>query len=365
LQTVDPSLSWLIMAIIVSALLLVHFPHQTAKESPCAISRQGDDLLFKVGNQLVANYTIDPHEPKPHFHPLYSLDGQPMTRFFPMVKDVPGETRDHPHHRGCWIGHQIVLLDSKEEGKPPLNVNFWAELVNPTKQVQGKQVCVKVEEPKSAPEHAWIVTHNEWVTTSGKKILDEKRTLHLIDLPPLWHGLQSKPQPASAARLIIFDIDFHASVGAITFGDEKDGFMAIRVADVLAEKSKKGGLLENAEGKQHMGANDNKDRQGCWGLHSAWVDYSGPLNGKTVGVALLDHPKNPVPACWHARDYGLLTANPFGRKDSKFPDAKESADLVKIPAGEHLKFRYGVLIHDGHAKTGKVAEHYQIFKNTW
>src|SRR5207253_59916 len=121
---------------------------------------------------------------------------------------------------------------------------------------------------------------------------------------------------------------------------------------------------ENAEGKQHMEfVKNNADRQGCWGLRSAWVDYSGSLGGKTVGVALLDHPKNPVPASWHARDYGLLTANPFGRKESKFPDAKESSELVNIPGGEHLKFRYGVLLHDGDARSGKVAEHYVTFKN--
>lgn len=309
----------------------------TSKDSSCAIIRQGDTLDFKIGGQLVGKYLTDPHLPKPYFHPLYSLDEQTMTRVSPP---------DHMHHRGCWVGHQVVLLDAKA-GEKPLNVNFWAEFVNPTKQVQGKEVCVKIEEPQNGSEHASVITHNQWQTIQGQKILDETRTLHLIDL--------------QSARLIIFDIDFHASAGAITFGDEKDGFMAVRVVEPLAEKSKKGGLLENAEGKQHMGGNDNKDRQACWGLRSAWVDYSGPLNEKTVGIALLDHPKNPVPACWHARDYGLLSANPFGRKDSKFPDAKEGA-VVKLAAGEHLKFRYGVLLHDGDAKSGKVAEHYQPFR---
>jgi hypothetical protein len=326
------------MFTILSALLFSGTISQASKDEPCAINRQGNILEFRVGNQLVAKYLADPHQPKPYFHPLFSLDEQAITRVAPL---------DHIHHRGCWVGHQVVLLDTLESEKP-LNVNFWAEVVNPTKQAQGKQVCVKIEEPKSAPGHASVITHNEWQTVQGKKILDETRTLHLLDL--------------QTARLIIFDIDFHASAGAITFGDEKDGFMAVRVVEPLAEKSKKGGLLENAEGNQHMGANDNKDRQGCWGLRSAWVDYSGPLNGKTIGVALLDHPKNPVPACWHARDYGLLTVNPFGRKDSKFPDAKERTDLVKIPSGEHLRFRYGVLIHDGDAKAGEITKHYETFK---
>jgi hypothetical protein len=34
---------------------------------------------------------------------------------------------------------------------------------------------------------------------------------------------------------------------------------------------------------------------------------------------------------------------------------------VKLGKGEHLKLRYGVLVHPGDAKEGKVAEHYQRF----
>src|SRR4029078_5312005 len=211
--------------------------------------------------------------------------------------DEPVKERDHPHHRGCWIGHQIVLLE-KEPGQKPLNANFWAEVVNPVQQQQGKQVCIKLEEPRNSNGHASVVTHNVWQTTSGTKVLEETRTLHLVDL--------------GNAQLIVFDIDLHATEGSITFGDEKDGFFAVRVAVPMAEKTKTGGLLENAEGKRTEGPPENKNRQGCWGLFSDWVDYSGTVDGEKVGITLLDHPKNPVRACWHARGYGLFSANPFG-----------------------------------------------------
>jgi Methane oxygenase PmoA len=312
---------------------------------PCTIKKFGNMVELKIGDHAVGCYLFDPSQPRPHFHPLYSADDKPLTRAYPMVKDIPGETKDHIHHRGCWVGHQIVMLEAKEEGEKPINANFWGEVVNPAQQQLGKQICTKVEEPKNEHGHASIVTHNTWQTASGTKILEEQRTLHLVNL--------------GSAQLIVFDIDFHATEGNITFGDEKDGFMAIRVADVMAENKKKGGLLENAEGKQHMGVGDNKDRKGCWGLHSAWVDYSGMLDGKPVGVTIFDHPKNTISACWHARDYGLLTANPFGRKGSKFPDAQ--GEVVKLKQGEHLKFRYGVLIHPGNAQAGKVAEMYAKF----
>ncbi|HMP15652.1 MAG TPA: PmoA family protein [Gemmatales bacterium] len=324
-------------------LLLVSL-HLQAQEPPCTIKKFGNMVEFKVGDRTIGRYLFDPSQIRPHFHPLYSPKGKPITRLYPMQKNVPGETTDHIHHKGCWVGHQIVLLHQDGDSKP-VNANFWADVVNPVQQQLGKQLCTKTDEPRSGSGKASLVTYNTWQTVSGTKILEENRTLHLISL--------------GEASLIVFDIDLHATEGDLTFGDEKDGFMAVRVADVLAEKSKKGGLLQNAEGKKHMGTGNNKDRQGCWGLRSAWVDYSGIVEEEEVGITLMDHPGNPVPACWHARDYGLLTANPFGRTHAKFPDAQ--GDVVQLKKGEHLRFRYGVLIHPGNAESGKVADRYQQF----
>jgi hypothetical protein len=94
---------------------------------------------------------------------------------------------------------------------------------------------------------------------------------------------------------------------------------------------------------------------------SAWCDYSGPADGKTAGIALLADPNNPVPTAWHSRNYGLMAANPFGRARSGFPDLKGKKDLVKLAKGEHLKFRYGLLLHSGDVKEGKVADYYKQF----
>ena len=153
-------------------------------------------------------------------------------------------------------------------------------------------------------------------------------------------------------RLFVFNIDLHASVCSITFGDTKEGSFGVRVNDLIREQGGKG-KIENAEG--------NVGEKNCWGRISAWCDYSGPIDDKTVGIAVLADPKNPYPSCWHARGYGLMAANPFGRARSGFPAMKGKTDLVKLAKGEHLKLRYGLLIHPGDAKGGKVADYYKRF----
>src|SRR5262249_22573529 len=115
------------------------------------------------------------------------------------------------------------------------------------------------------------------------------------------------------------------------------------------------GQMVNAEGKT--------GEKGCWGLVSSWVDYSGPVSeDKVAGVAVFASAGNAIDTAWHARDYGLLAANPFGRgKHAKFPSRKGNNELVKLKKGEHLKLRYGLYLHAGDAKEGKVAEAFARF----
>jgi hypothetical protein len=219
-------------------------------------------------------------------------------------------------------------------------VDFWSDR-------NGQIVCTDVGTPGRQGNHAWVVTKNEWRIAEGPKILDETRTLHLYDL--------------GHAKLLTFDIDLHASTVPITFGDTKEGSFGVRVAASMTEKRNLGGRLENADGHRTEGARSNADGKGCWGVASAWCDYSGPVEGKIVGIALLDDPKNPSPAFWHARGYGLMAANPFGRSRAGFPAAKGRTDVVKLAKGEHLRLRYGIYVHSGNAEEGKVAEGFDAF----
>jgi hypothetical protein len=104
------------------------------------------------------------------------------------------------------------------------------------------------------------------------------------------------------------------------------------------------------------------NEKNVWGYQSAWCDYSGPIEGQSVGIAILTDPSNAHPSCWHSRGYGLMAANPFGRgTHAKFPAVKDKTDLAKLGKGEHMKLRYGILVHKGDAKEGKVAEWHERF----
>ena len=102
----------------------------------------------------------------------------------------------------------------------------------------------------------------------------------------------------------------------------------------------------------------------AWGKRAAWCDYHGPVDGKVVGLAIFDHPQNPQhPTWWMAREYGLLTANPFGKHEFESTPDRDAGKLV-IPAGQSVTFRYCFLFHKGDEKQGRVAEHYTSFART-
>jgi hypothetical protein len=310
------------------------------------IQASKDHLNFKIGSQLVGRYEIGPKVAKPYLWPLYAPGGAAITRAWPMEKAKDGGSTDHVHQKSAWFCHGDVIpegMEIKEKIKGVKGVDFWSEAKG-----HGQIVCTDVGQPTQGKAAAGVTTRNEWRTGSGTKIMDETRTIHLHDLGKAW--------------LFVFDIDLVASAAPITFGDTKEGSFGVRVNDAItadkpgkAGRGKGVGKIENADGRiGELGAN------GCWGQVSAWCDYSGPIDGKTVGITIFDDPKNSSPACWHSRGYGLMAANPFGR-DKSFPAMKGRTDLVHLNKGEHLRLRYGLLLHAGDAHEGQVAELYQRF----
>ncbi|HWG45394.1 MAG TPA: PmoA family protein [Gemmataceae bacterium] len=308
--------------------------------APVSIVSKKGSIEFLAGKTPAAIYEKGGDLAKPYFWPLNTANNKHVTRDWPMLKAPPRGTTDHPHQKSAWFTHGDVIpegMELKRKVRGVEGVDFWSEAPN-----HGWIVCTGASDNHNEANQGSVTTTNEWRTANGDKIMDEVRKIQFFNYP--------------TARLFVVDIDLHASVVPITFGDTKEGAFGVRVADSIAEKNGKGHIT-NAEGK--VGEKE------CWGRVSAWCDYSGPVEGDTVGIAIFAGPNNPIPSCWHSRAYGLMAANPFGRAKSGFPamkGKKNEKDLVHLAKGEHLKLRYAMFIHLGDAKQGKVAENYELFK---
>jgi hypothetical protein len=328
----------LALLLLGGTVLTLAGPQGAQAHADVAIKVDKDHVDFFVGSALVTTYHVEKSWSRPFFWPLKTIDGTETTRAWPMGKALEIEKKpDHVHHRSAWFCYGDVIpegMELKTKLKGIEGIDFWSEAKG-----HGNIVCTKVDDPQLQKGRGWITTHNEWRTTEGDKVLDETRKIGLIA-----HG---------KAYLIVLDIDLFASAWPITFGDTKEGAMAIRIHPEINVKPGRG-KIENAEGKFNEAQ--------CWGQKSAWCDYSGPLGDKVVGVAIFDDPNNPFAACWHARDYGLMGANPFGRdKGSKFPAVKGNNERVHLAKGEHLHLRYGILVHTGDATEAHVMDSWREF----
>ncbi len=310
-------------------LAAVGCAHVTDKESSRAsgqgvqITQLPDRLRVEVNGQLFTEYFFK-DVPRPYCYPLIGPGDAAMTRNWPM-KDTPNEEHDHKHHRSLWFAHGAIN-----------GHDFWTE-----EKDFGKTVHDGFTEIKSGKDSGVIKSRNKWVAADGTVVCTDDRALRFFS-----------PGPANE-RLLDFEITLHASHGDLTFGDTKEGTMAVRLAETMRLKGKVGqGHIVNS-----AGVRDGE----TWGKRADWCDYYGPVDGKTVGIAIFDHPQNPHhPTWWHVRDYGLFAANPFGQHDFEKLSDKAAGNLV-VPAGQSITFRYRFYLHEGDERQARVAERYQAY----
>jgi hypothetical protein len=262
---------------------------------------------------------------KPYLAPIWSASGKIITRRFPM-EEIEGESRDHLHHRGLWFSCDEVN-----------GISFWTNELSYTRKDMGR-IVVRDAKWKDGEHSGAITAAMDWRAPDGRVMIVEDREM----------TFSAEPQ----MRIL----DFHITLTAqedITFGDTHEGFFAMRLADKFKEVQ--GGKSVDAEGLVNM--------QNIWGKRSSWVDYTTVIDGERLGVAIFDHPENPRhPTHWHARDYGLVAADPFGAQ--KAFDTEEHETPFKLPKGQKVVFRFRVIVHPGDAETGKVADLYSQYAKT-
>lgn len=243
---------------------------------------------------------------KPIFYPVYSPRGSEVNRQFPMVRGNADEQADHPHHQSAYFTYGDVN-----------GVDYWNRDIRSKRHIEHKNATVDGDT---------LRLKLEWIDPEEEVVLDEAKNV-------TFGG-------ADGVRWMDHDITLTARKKAV-IGDSKEGAFGMRVSGRLKEKGGTGKYI-NAEGLEGSGR--------VWGKTSPWVALRGNVRGadgndEEVTIAIFSHPSTVHhPPYWHARDYGLFTANPFGRRGyDKNADARETP----LEPGESLRVRMKIAVYDG------------------
>ena len=278
----------------------------------------GDRIEVRIGGAHLTTYNYGAADARPSLYPAIGPFGAGLTRDFPF-KEVDGDNKDHKHHRSLyWAWGEVNGSDN------------WSE-----EEGHGSIVHREFDSWGGGPVFGRISSRNDWVDHDGKKLMEDRVTLRFHNLP-------------ISMRVIDFAVALVASEGDVLLGDTKEGgICAVRVATTMNASGH--GRIANSYG----GTNEAE----TWGKRASWCDYSGPVDGHDVGIAVFDHPTNfRYPTYWHVRNYGLMTANPFGLSHFRAPEEVDGSHTIK--AGEELAFRYRIYLHAGDAGEGDVKGKY-------
>lgn len=302
-----------------------------AAESVVRLTQLDDRVRVEINGRLFTEY-IFKGASRPYCYPVNAVDGTSLVRDYPM-KEVPGEDTDHRHHRALMFAHSNAN-----------QIDFWNEGSSGTKFPKGSTVHDGLIETTSGAVGV-IRARNRWVAPDGRLIASDETTLRF--------------RGTAEARMIDYEVTIHAVPGTpLVLGDNKDGTMAIRVAQWMT-------MPHKYQGKPLAGAGHIVTARGdrdaaAWGKRAEWCDYFAEHNGRIYGVAIFDHPENlRHPTWWMARDYGLFAANPFGQHDFE-PEKRHPPGIgdYTIPASGTLTLRYRFYFHLGDAQTAGIAARY-------
>ncbi len=254
-------------------------------------------LAFRLDGQPVAEFVYrDATILRPFFANLRAPGGVPVTRHHP---PQPGaDATDHDTmHPGVWLAFGDI------NGQ-----DFWRN--------KGRIEHVRfLQPPSAAGGRLAFATECRLLAADRSALGSLSNRFTLVALTHAW--------------LLVWEADFHAGSAGLNFGDQEEMGFGARVATALTEKN--GGLITSSTGL--------KTAKMTWGQPADWCDYSGSVNGRRAGLTLMADPANLRPSWWHNRDYGLIVANPFGRKSMN----QGEPSRVVVQPGERLRLRFGVL----------------------
>ena len=286
---------------------------------------------------------------KPVLYPLRAASGALVTRGWPL-EPRPGERVDHPHQVGLWFDYGDVNgLDfwNNSDAIPAARAPHMGTILH--------RAVGRVE--SGAGQGALDVTA-EWVDAGGHALLREDTRFVF--------------RAAAGMRGVDRITTLTALSTPVTFIDNKEGLIGLRVARSLEQPSTTPEVFTDAAGHSttvprldntgvtgHYRSSEGLEGDSVWGTRGRWTVLTGIVQGEPVTIALLDHPKNVgFPTFWHTRGYGLFAANPLGR--TAFTTGKDSLNFRLAP-GASTTFKYRIVILSGHATPQQIETYYRDF----
>ena len=274
--------------------------------------QEGGELQLFLGQTQVATYLLEHDQlTRRAFVNVRTPSGIQVTRNFPPRKpeDIdPGYTAEagiiHPVlHAGLWMSFGWI------EGN-----DYWrmtSKVVH-----EGFQ-----EQPTGKRGEASFASRDRYLHRDGSQTIcfqDTRYHFRHID-----EGI-----------LLDWDAEFYNDERDFVFGDQEESGLAIRIASPLRVQGGNGEIVNNR---------GEKNGAGTWGKEFEWINYSGEIDGKRIGLLVIPHPDNPR-NCWsHSRDYGALVCNPFPKQPR---ERRQPYVTTPVKKGERFRLRYTVLIHE-------------------
>lgn len=299
----------------------------TSKNQVSFISKDGKiDVL--IGGRRFTTLDYQSHD-KPILYPILSPSQVAMTRGWPVDDDTTGESHDHPHHKSMWFSHEINGID------------FWSE--------QGGIVKTRSADTEFADrsDNA-ILTQSDWIERRTQRTVLTDQTTYRFGGDQISHWIDCQ-------------IIFKATQGDLQFDDTKEGLFAIRThRDLRLTADATGGAAAVKEVFGNAINSDGVTGKNVWGKRARWILYFGHIDNRPVSIAMYDHPTNlRHPTTWHARDYGLVAANPFGVHH--FLGKEKGAGRYTVKQGDELRLRYRAEFFDGIQTLDAIEGKFQSF----
>jgi hypothetical protein len=334
--------------IVISALPL---PAQTKSPSYVrVVAREADRRVdVTVGGKRFTSYIYPRSLKKPVLFPLRAANGAVVTRGFPLEPQA-GERVDHPHQVGLWFTYGNVS-----------GLDFWnnsTAIPDSAAPHMGTIVHRAIRGVTSGEGQGTLEVTMDWVNYRGHALLRE-------DTRFVFRAHEGYRSVERITTLTALD-------SAVSFTDNKEGLIGLRVARALEQPSTtpekfvdasgrvtKVPVLDNTGVTGKYVSSEGKEGDAVWGTRGRWTLLQGAVGELPVTLALFDHPSNVgFPTYWHARGYGLFAANNLGQ--SAMSNGTQSLNFVLAP-GKRVTFRHQLVILDGFLGPVEMEQHYTLF----